>query len=87
MGHEERPPQKEKGPKRTERNIILQKNIAPCDLAKQFNRSGPANDRKREIVFARCLCDHAHFVAKFYKLAREKIGNRLDAADARGEMV
>ena len=68
---EERPPDEEQRPEGPERNVVLQKDIAPAEMAQEFERAGPANDFKREIAVAGGLGDDAHFVTQLDKFARE----------------
>src|SRR5882672_8183067 len=51
------PPHKKQRPECAERNVVLQKDVAPLDLAQQFHGPRPANDRKRELAAAFGLRD------------------------------
>jgi hypothetical protein len=59
----ERTANQQERPKRSQRNIVLQKNVAPTDLAQQFHRARPANDGKRKLAVPRRLGDNADFMA------------------------
>jgi hypothetical protein len=87
MDNEERPPHKKQRPKRSQGNVVLEKNGAPSNLAHEFQHSGPANDGERKFTVTLCLRDHPHLMAKRQKLAGQKVRRRFNPSRTWKKMV
>lgn len=71
MSDEKRSPAKEQRPKRAERNIILQKNVAPSNATEELEHAGTANHCEGKTVFPAGLSDHANLMTELHELTRQ----------------
>src|SRR4051794_27365870 len=78
---------KQQRPKSSKRNIVLEKNVAPPELADQLERPGLPNDRKRKSSLAGGLGYDMDVVTHLDKFTGEQVRYGLDSARTRKKMM